>query len=77
METRLVDDSSHTTILLITDLQVETDSSMFAVIVFKVAIIVVLQLPPNESRSTEVIIEFRYGMCVRDRSPSATITCSR
>ena len=26
-----------------------------------VAIIVVIQLPPSESRSTEVIIELRYG----------------
>lgn len=28
-----------------------------------VAIITVLQLPPRLSRSTEVIMEFRYGIC--------------
>ena len=39
-----------------------------------VAIMVVIQLPPSESLSTDVIIEFLYGMCERDFSLSATIT---
>ena len=30
---------------------------------FIVAIIEVLQLPPRESLRTDVIIEFRYGIC--------------
>ena len=30
---------------------------------FMVAIMEVLQLPPRESRRTDVIIELRYGMC--------------
>ena len=36
----------------------------------------VLQLPPNESRSTDVIIELRYGtyFCF---SCNAMMTCSR
>jgi hypothetical protein len=39
-----------------------------------VAIMVVMQLPPRLSRKTDVIIEFRYGICVRALSDSATIT---
>ena len=45
-----------------------------------VATMTVLQLPPSESRSTEVSIELRYGMCERDDvsfSCSAVITISR
>mmetsp|Transcript_42841 Transcript_42841/g.114654 ORF Transcript_42841/g.114654 Transcript_42841/m.114654 type:complete len:214 (-) Transcript_42841:600-1241(-) len=48
---------------------------------FMVAIMEVLQLPPSESRRTDVIIELRYGMCSLslplDRSCSATMTISR
>jgi len=40
----------------------------------QVAIIVVMQFPPNESLNTDVIIEFLYGMCDLDFSESATIT---
>mmetsp|Transcript_1917 Transcript_1917/g.8491 ORF Transcript_1917/g.8491 Transcript_1917/m.8491 type:complete len:216 (+) Transcript_1917:539-1186(+) len=47
---------------------------------FTVATMIVLQLPPRESRRTEVIMLFRYGMCVRaplDLSCSALMTISR
>lgn len=45
-----------------------------------VATMVVLQFPPSESRSTDVIMLLRYGMCCRlplIRSRSDTITISK
>mmetsp|Transcript_44569 Transcript_44569/g.123473 ORF Transcript_44569/g.123473 Transcript_44569/m.123473 type:complete len:228 (+) Transcript_44569:1678-2361(+) len=62
------------------NLHVEMLSSMQLSSTAAVPTITVLQLPPSESRSTEVIVEFLYGTCVRypcDRSCNATITCSR
>lgn len=40
-----------------------------------VAIMVVIQLPPRLSLSTDVIIEFLYGMCERFFSERAMMTC--
>jgi len=51
-------------------------TSMLLRSIEQVAIIVVIQLPPRLSLSTEVIIELRYGMCCRLLSDSATITYS-
>ena len=41
-----------------------------------VATIDVIQLPPRLSRSTDVIMELRYGMCERFFSLSDMITCN-
>jgi hypothetical protein len=43
---------------------VETDSIRFGSSALTVATIVVLQLPPSESRRTMVISELRYGTCI-------------
>ena len=55
---------------------VDTDSSRASSSGETVATITVLQLPPSESRRTDVIIELRYGtnLC---RSCSEMMTCSR
>ena len=56
------------------------DSSTKSNSALRVTMKTVLQLPPRLSRSTDVIIELRYGMCMRfpfPRSCSATMTCSR
>jgi len=43
------------------NVQVEMDSSMLRSSTAIAPTITVLQLPPSESRSTEVIMEFLYG----------------
>ena len=60
-------------------IEIEDDfpTSIFRLSTAHVAIIVVIQFPPKLSRKTDVIIEFRYGMCERCFSERATITCSR
>lgn len=37
--------------------------ALLTISAFTVAIMTVLQFPPRLSRRTDVIIEFRYGMC--------------
>ena len=53
-----------------------TLTSMLRFSIEQVAIMVVMQLPPRLSRSTEVIMEFLYGTCCRFFSDSARITCN-
>ena len=59
---------------------VEMLSSSDSASVATVAIMAVRQLPPSESLNTDVIIELRYGTCVRPEpvliSCSAMITCA-
>jgi ABC-type phosphate/phosphonate transport system permease subunit len=49
---------------LLANLQVLILSYISSLLALIVAIILVLQLPPNESLSTYVIIEFLYGTCI-------------